>query len=68
MTDNTLAKELIGKAKNRLNKFYNPNLYVTQTTAAPTLGEEIAAGTAFVQLKKISLHMASAEEQPVRAR
>jgi chromosome segregation ATPase len=27
MTQNTAAKELIGMAKNRLNKFYNPKMY-----------------------------------------
>merc|ERR1719395_346533 len=27
MTQDTAAKELIGMAKNRLNKFYNPKLY-----------------------------------------
>merc|ERR1719223_2267869 len=28
MTQNSAAKELIGLAKNRMNKFYNPKLYV----------------------------------------
>eukprot|EP00444_Apocalathium_aciculiferum_P062284 CAMPEP_0183599038 /NCGR_PEP_ID=MMETSP0371-20130417/179229_1 /TAXON_ID=268820 /ORGANISM="Peridinium aciculiferum, Strain PAER-2" /LENGTH=731 /DNA_ID=CAMNT_0025811101 /DNA_START=64 /DNA_END=2259 /DNA_ORIENTATION=- len=28
MAENTAAKELLGVAKNRLNKFYNPKLYV----------------------------------------
>merc|ERR1719321_942286 len=27
MASNTAAKELIGMAKNRMNKFYNPKLY-----------------------------------------
>merc|ERR1719326_2731567 len=37
MAGNTAAKELIEFAKNRLNKFYNPKLYVApETTAAPT--------------------------------
>merc|ERR1719276_406296 len=28
MTQNSAAKELIGLAKNRMNKFYNPKMYV----------------------------------------
>mmetsp|Transcript_33146 Transcript_33146/g.77551 ORF Transcript_33146/g.77551 Transcript_33146/m.77551 type:complete len:719 (-) Transcript_33146:75-2231(-) len=38
MTDNSAAKELLGMAKNRLNKFYNPALYTT--TPAPVMSEE----------------------------
>jgi chromosome segregation ATPase len=52
------AVDLLGKAKNRLHKFYNPNLYKAPTTKAPTEEERIAAG-AFVQVKKTSLRGAN---------
>merc|ERR1719401_362814 len=38
MTDDTNAKEVLGWAKNRLNKFYNPKLYVAP--AARQLSDE----------------------------
>jgi len=34
MASNSAAKELLGFAKNRLNKFYNPKLYTAPKTAA----------------------------------
>jgi len=57
MTDNTLAKELIGKAKNRLNKFYNPDMYVRseeEKRVGETMGDKMAREghqfTSFIQL------------------
>jgi len=41
MTTDTTAKEILGFAKNRLNKFYNPKLYVAPPAGAP----------AFVQIR-----------------
>merc|ERR1719150_1752880 len=49
MASDTAAKELLGLAKNRLNKFYNPRLYnapaKTELTAEGRIEEEIS-GTA----------------------
>jgi len=45
IADNSKAKELIGFAKNRLNKFYNPKLYV-----APPKRDLEEAAPAFVQI------------------
>merc|ERR1719359_1479198 len=42
MASNTAAKELIGMAKNRLNKFYNPKLYVPPPKRELTEEERIA--------------------------
>merc|ERR1719321_2114600 len=39
MASNTAAKEVLGMAKNRMQKFYNPNMY-----------EEPAAAPAFIQM------------------
>jgi chromosome segregation ATPase len=42
MASNTAAKELIGMAKNRLNKFYNPKLYKAPPKRELTEAERIA--------------------------
>jgi len=42
MAENTAAKELIGVAKNRLNKFYNPKLYKAPPKRELTEEERIA--------------------------
>merc|ERR1719399_683 len=53
---NKAAIELIFKAKNRLNKFYNPDLHVAAPVAEPTEAElEHSFKVSFLQLKKISL-------------
>jgi regulator of replication initiation timing len=53
---NQAAIQLIFKAKNRLNKFYNPDLHVAAPVAAPTEEElESSFKVSFLQLKKISL-------------
>jgi len=49
MQANTMAIELIGKAKNKLMQFYNPDLAVTETEPEMTTGDELAAS--FVQMK-----------------
>jgi predicted nucleic acid-binding Zn-ribbon protein len=72
MASNTAAKELIGVAKNRLNKFYNPKLYVAPPkrqlseedriavsmggTAAPTPAPGGIAGTGITVLAAVSAH------------
>jgi len=72
MAQNTAAKELIGVAKNRLAKFYNPKLYVPPPkrelseedriavsmggTAAPTPAPGGIAGTGITALAAISAH------------
>jgi len=39
LTSDNAAKELIGFAKNRMNKFYNPKLYKAPPAAAPVLAQ-----------------------------
>jgi septal ring factor EnvC (AmiA/AmiB activator) len=50
MASDTAAKELLGMAKNRLNKFYSPKLY----KAPPK--EEAGEGTVFVQISSHVQH------------
>merc|ERR1712205_114648 len=74
MSSNSAAKELIGFAKNRLNKFYNPKLYkappkrvLTEEerlvvnnggTLAPTAAPGGIAGTGVTVLADVSAHAA----------
>merc|ERR1719439_331677 len=47
------AIALIGKAKNRLQKFYNPTLYKAPPKTEMTMEEKIIdAGTAFIQIEQ----------------
>merc|ERR1719399_488470 len=57
---NQAAIQLIFMAKNRLNKFYNPDLHVAAPVAEPTEEElEHSFKVSFLQLKKISLVQAA---------
>merc|ERR1719265_2282202 len=72
MAQDTAAKELIGMAKNRMNKFYNPKLYVAPPkrelsaedrivvnmggTAPPTPAPGGISGTGITVLADVSLH------------
>merc|ERR1719364_2270 len=74
ITNDNAAKELIGFAKNRLNKFYNPKLYkpppkrvLTEEeritvnmggTLAPTAAPGGIAGTGITVLADVSAHVA----------
>jgi regulator of replication initiation timing len=61
---NKAAIELIFKAKNRLQKFYNPDLHVAAEVAAPTEAElEHSFKVSFLQLKKISLVSSQSQSQ-----
>jgi outer membrane murein-binding lipoprotein Lpp len=76
MAQDTAAKELIGVAKNRLNKFYNPKLYVAPPkrelsredriavnmggTMAPTPAPGGIAGTGITVLADVSVHSQTA--------
>jgi len=42
MSSNSAAKELLGVAKNRLNKFYNPKMYIAPKAQELTKDEQIA--------------------------
>jgi len=44
MTDDAAAKEVLGFAKNRLNKFYNPKLYVPPPKKQLSAEDHIVAG------------------------
>jgi len=50
VADNTAAKELLSMALNRLNKFYNPKLYVPPAKAERTTMNAISEDMAFVQI------------------
>mmetsp|Transcript_92493 Transcript_92493/g.299284 ORF Transcript_92493/g.299284 Transcript_92493/m.299284 type:complete len:706 (+) Transcript_92493:84-2201(+) len=65
MSSNTAAKELLGFAKNRLNKFYNPKLYKPPPKAELSAHDRIAAnmGVAAVFVQ-ISAHHQSAMPPP----
>merc|ERR1712060_467801 len=43
MQSDTAAKEILGMAKNRLNKFYNPKLYKPPPVEEPTMFAQIAS-------------------------
>jgi len=74
MASNAAAKELLGFAKNRLNKFYNPKLYKAPAkkelsdedratlaaggTLAPTVAPGGIAGTGVTVLADVSAHVA----------
>merc|ERR1719172_289801 len=74
MANNNAAKELIGIAKNRMNKFYNPQLYVAPPkrelsaedriavnmggTAPPTPAPGGIAGTGITAFADFSAHNA----------
>jgi len=76
MASNAAAKELLGFAKNRLNKFYNPKLYKAPAkkelsdedrptlaaggTLAPTVAPGGIAGTGVTVLADVSAHVAPA--------
>merc|ERR1712228_724873 len=72
MAENKAAKELIGLAKNRMNQFYNPDLYVAPkaielsreqriavnmgSEAAPTVAPTGVAGTGITYFAQVSAH------------
>jgi len=72
MASNTAAKELLGLAKNRLNQYYNPKMYVPPAKRELAAGERIAvsmggtapptpapggiAGTGIAVLAEVSAH------------
>merc|ERR1719408_901002 len=78
MAASTAAKELLGFAKNRLNKFYNPKLYKAPPkrklseeeritlnnggTLAPTAAPGGIAGTGVTVLASVSAHVAPPPE------
>merc|ERR1719464_371744 len=54
MASNSAAKEVLGFAKNRLNKFYNPKLYKPPAKTELSAGDRIAenmGGAVFAQIK-----------------
>merc|ERR1719510_863835 len=77
MASNTAAKELLKFAKNRLNKFYNPKLYLPPAKAElstedriytseggsiPTAAAGGIAGTGIAVLAQVAVHSQDAEE------
>jgi outer membrane murein-binding lipoprotein Lpp len=80
MAQNTAAKELIGIAKNRMNKFYNPKLYVAPPkrelsredriavnmggTAPPTPAPGGIAGTGVTAFADVSAHAQTVTAPP----
>merc|ERR1719217_2054818 len=48
---NEAAIQLVGKAKNRLNKFYNPTLYKAAPKTENTMEEKIIEAGTFVQVR-----------------
>jgi len=80
MASDSAAKELLGVAKNRLNKFYNPKLYVAPPkrelsredriavnmggTAPPTPAPGGISGTGITVLAQVSVHSQSVTAPP----
>merc|ERR550514_2712594 len=62
MASDGAAKELIGVAKNRLNKFYNPSQYVPPPKRE--LSEEDRAAMAAGELVEVSVHAQGAPPPP----
>merc|ERR1719476_484761 len=62
IASDSAAKEVLGLAKNRLQKFYNPKLY--KTTAAPTTAAPWAPSTALVQIREHVQHKANPGPPP----
>merc|ERR1719224_307208 len=56
------AVQLIGKAKNRLNKFYNPTIYKAAPKVEMSMEDKIMASYGFVQ-RHSALHSASQKRQ-----
>merc|ERR1719271_1510389 len=83
MASDTAAKEVLGFAKNRLNKFYNPKLYkappkrelseedrITVSmggTLAPTAAPGGIAGTGIAALAEVSEHSQARPPPPPEA-
>ena len=59
MASDTAAKELIGVAKKRMNKFYNPSMYKVSPKRELSMSEEF--GYEFIQ---ISVHSHEAPPPP----
>merc|ERR1719281_1713400 len=58
------AIQLIGKAKNRLNKFYNPTLYKAPPKTEMSMEEKIMQAGSFVQIRSHSDEFASVAPPP----
>jgi len=63
MSSNTAAKELLGVAKNRLNKFYNPKLYKPPPKRVLSDQEQIAANFG-VEPALVQIHAHKNKESP----
>merc|ERR1719343_881626 len=79
MAADSAAKELIGLAKNRMNQFYNPDLYVAPkaielsreqriavnmgSEAAPTVAPTGVAGTGITYFAQISAHQSDSDSE-----
>merc|ERR1712226_223614 len=64
MASDGAAKELIGVAKNRLNKFYNPSQYVPPPKRELTEEDRAAMAAGGASLAEISLHSHDGEAPP----
>jgi chromosome segregation ATPase len=61
MASDTAAKQILGLAKNRLNKYYNPKLYKPPPKRELSEEEQIASNFAFVQINE---HRVQKREAP----
>merc|ERR1719399_50042 len=58
------AIQLVGKAKNRMQKFYNPTLYKAAPKTENTMEEKIIIAGTFVQVHSHRVALPSAPEMP----
>merc|ERR1719364_349560 len=61
---NSVAVGLVSKAKNRLQKFYNPTLYKAPPKVEKTMEEKIMEAGTFVQLRRSDVAPPPAPEMP----
>merc|ERR1719364_482067 len=61
---NTVAVGLVEKAKNRMQKFYNPTLYKAPPKVEKTMEEKIMEAGTFVQLRRSDVAPPPAPEMP----
>merc|ERR1719343_669938 len=64
MASNSAAKELLGFAKNRLNKFYNPKLYKPPAKAELSAAGAIERDMSFAQVSQHRQHRSRIEPPP----
>jgi len=64
MSDDAAAKEILGFAKNRLNKFYNPKLYIPPPKRELSAEDHIMAGLGGETFMQVNSHVYGTGDPP----